>query len=63
MCVCVCVCWLVVWVLWHMNLCRLFNAKYTFIQIIGSILNKSVDHEFNCQKHFYFKIFSLVKQF
>ena len=26
--------WLVVWVLWHINLCRLFNAKSIFIQIV-----------------------------
>ena len=47
-----------VWVLWHINLCRLFNAKSIFIQINSSISNNSV-----CQKHFYFKLFSLVKQF
>ena len=34
--------WLVVWVLWHINLCRLFNAKSIFIWIISSILNNSV---------------------
>ena len=33
---------LVGWVLWHINLCRLFNAKSTFIQIISSISNNSV---------------------
>ena len=31
-----------VWVLWHINLCRLFNAKSIFIQIISSISNNSV---------------------
>ena len=34
--------WLVDWVLWHINLCSLFNAKYTFMQIISSISNNSV---------------------
>ena len=34
--------WLVVWVLWHINFCRLFNAKSIFIQIIISISNNSV---------------------
>ena len=34
--VCLFVC-LVGWVLWHINLCRLFNAKSIFIQIIYSI--------------------------
>ena len=33
---------LVVWGLWHINLCRLFNAKSIFIQIISSISNNSV---------------------
>ena len=33
---------LVVWVLWHINLCRLFNAKCIFIQIVSSISNNSV---------------------
>ena len=30
------------WVLWHINLCRLFNAKSIFLQIIWSISNNSV---------------------
>ena len=29
--------WLIVWILWHINLCRLFYAKFIFIQIINSI--------------------------
>ena len=29
--------WLVGWVLWHINLCRLFNAKFIFIQINSAI--------------------------
>ena len=33
---------LVVWVLWHINLCRLFNAKSIFIKINSSISNNSV---------------------
>ena len=33
---------LVGWVLWHINLCSLFNAKYIFIQIINSISNNSL---------------------
>ena len=32
----------VVWVLWHINFCRLFNAKSILIQIINSISNNSV---------------------
>ena len=33
---------LFVWVLWHINLCRLFNAKSIFIQTNISISNNSV---------------------
>ena len=33
---------LVGWVLWHINLCRLFNAKSIFMQIVSSISNNSV---------------------
>ena len=51
-------------VLLHINLCRLFNAKYIFIQIISSISNNSVlTWVHSLTKHFYFKLFSLVKQF
>ena len=39
---CVCASWLVGWVLWHINLCRLFNAKFIFIQIDCSISNNSL---------------------
>ena len=46
--------------LWHINLCRLFNAKSIFMQIISSIL---ISTQFNYDKHFYFKLFSLFKQF
>ena len=34
--------WLVSWILWHINFCRLFNAKSIFKQIISSISNNSV---------------------
>ena len=34
------------WVLWHINLYWLFNAKSIFIQIISSISNNSVYHEY-----------------
>ena len=38
---CQCIC-LFVWVLWHINLWRLFNAKSIFIRINSSISNNSV---------------------
>ena len=34
--------WLVGWFLWHINLCRLFNAKPILLQIISSISNNFV---------------------
>ena len=37
--------WLIVWVLWHINLFRLFNFKYIFIKINCSISNNSVQHK------------------
>ena len=37
---------LLAWVLWHINLFRLFNVKSIFIQIINSISNNSVYHEY-----------------
>ena len=30
------------WVLWHINLCRSFNAKSIFMQIVSSFSNNSV---------------------
>ena len=33
-------------VLWHINLCRLFNAKSIFIKINSSISNYSVEHKY-----------------
>ena len=51
------------WVLWHINLCRLFIAKFIFMQIVlFQTIQYSMSTQFNCQKHFYFKLFSLFKQ-
>ena len=60
----VCLC-LFVWVLWHINLCTLFNAKSIFIQINSffQTIQVSKSTQFNCQKRFYFKQFSLIQQF
>ena len=33
--------WLGGWVLWHINLCRLFSAKFILMQIVSSISNNS----------------------
>ena len=39
--VCVCVCWLG-WVLWHINLCRLFNTKSSLYIYITYIIFKHI---------------------
>ena len=39
---------LVIWVLWHINLCRLFNTKSIFIQIISSISNNAEFYKMLC---------------
>ena len=44
--------WLVGWVLWHINLCRLSNAKFIFIQRISSISNNSFLEGINALCHF-----------
>ena len=55
--------WLVGWLLWYINLCRLFNAKSIFMQRdLFQTIQFSMSTQFNCQKHFYFKQFSLFKQ-
>ena len=36
-------------VYWHINLLRLFNGKSIFIQIISSISNNSLYHEYTVQ--------------
>ena len=38
--------WLIGSVLWHISLCRLFNAKSILKQIISSISNNSVEQEY-----------------
>ena len=55
--------WLVGWILWHINLCRLFNAKSIFIQIISSISNNSVQHEYTAQlsKTFLFQTIQFIQ--
>ena len=52
------------WVLWHINLCRLFHAKSILMPIvIFQKIQFSMSTQFTCQKRFYFKPFSLFKQF
>ena len=50
--------------LWRINLCRLFNAKSIFMQIVlFQTIQFTMSTQFNCQKHFYLKLFSSFKQF
>ena len=56
--------WLVVWVLWHINLYWLINAKSIFMKIVlFKTIQFSISTQFKCEKHFYFKLFSLFTQF
>ena len=57
--------WSVIWVLWHINLCRLSNAKSIFMKVvlfqtIQFRISMQFKCKYNCEKHFYFKLFSLV---
>ena len=49
---------LVGWVLWHINLCRLFNTKSNFIQVISTI---SMSIQFNCQNLFLFQAIQVIQ--
>ena len=53
------------YLLWHNYLCSLFNDKSSFIKIttLFQKLQFSISTQFNRQKHFYFKLFSLIQQF
>ena len=56
--------WLADWVLWHINLWRLFNAKSIFMKIVlFQTIHFSITTQSKCEKRFYFKLFFLVKQF
>ena len=50
------VCWLVGFVLWHINLCRLFNAKSIFIKIV---LFQTISTQFKCKYSFIVKNISI----
>ena len=52
---------LVVYILWHNNICRIFNAKSIFIKINSYILNNSVKNKYTVRKHL--TLFNLIKQF
>ena len=56
--------WLFLWVLRYINLCRLLNAKSIFMKRdLFQTIQFSISTQFECEKHFYFNLFSLVKQF
>ena len=42
--------WLVGWVLWHYNLCKIFNAKSIFIKIVSfQIIQFRTSTQFKCK--------------
>ena len=48
--------WLFVWILWHINLCRLFNAKSIFMKIVlFQTIQFSIRTQFKCEKTFLFQ--------
>ena len=50
------------WFLWHINLCRLFDTKSIFMQIaLFKKIKFSMSTQFNCQKHFYFKLIQFIQ--
>ena len=53
-----------VWVLWHINPCRLFNAESILCTyaIPFQTFQFSICTELKCHKHFYFKLFTLVNK-
>ena len=54
----------VVQVLWPIKFCRLSNAKSIFMQIVlFQTIQFRMSTQFNCQKHSYFKLINLFKQF
>ena len=50
------------WVLWHINLWRLYNVRSIFLQILlFHTIQFSISTRFNCQKCFYYKQIQLIK--
>ena len=53
---------LVVWVLWHINLCRIFNAKSIFIQIvIFQTIQLRMSTQFKLSKTFLFQVIQIIQ--
>ena len=53
---------LVGWVLWHINLWRLFNAKSIFMQIVlFKKIQFRVITQFICQKTFRFQVIQFIQ--
>ena len=54
---------LVDWVLWHINICGLFNAKSIFMQtVLFQTIQFSMSTQFNYQKHFYFNFIPSIRR-
>ena len=53
--------WLVGWVLWHINLCRLFNAKSIFMKIVlFQTIQFRISMEFKCKYRLIVKNISIL---
>ena len=68
MCVCVCVCVNVRWLVGFYGTSTFVgyltpNPFLYELSVLFQIIQSSMSTHFNCQKHFYFKPFSLFKQF
>ena len=54
--------WLVVWVLWHLKLCRLYNAKSIFMKIVlFQTIQSSRSTQFKCMYSLFVKNFSISR--
>ena len=52
--------WLVVWALWHINLCRLFNAKSIFMKIVlFQTIQFSISMQLKCKYSLFVKNISI----
>ena len=53
--------WLIVWVLWHINLCRLFNTKFIFMKIVlFQTIQFIISTQFKCKYSLIVKNISIL---
>ena len=50
------------WVLWHINLCRLFNARSFFMQIVlFQTIQFCISTQLDCKKTFLFQVIQFIQ--